>query len=338
VSAVAFELRDRHLRFDFAPGERPRGGPSRGPGFNDSVVETSDGEGVVEARLDADGDSFTARVGLSRLNGSSPTADTLRAALAADPQSGGMEGITTVDGRPYATVEISEDDRNLTLDAGALPAGLYEVTVTDTETADATEPASERLVVVHEQRDVDVVPSNETLTLPADGMVSTNLTLTGADAGLSAFRVEANRSGAPSVSLNLDLSRSLDYRSASGGGGMSSDRSSAHAQSLEIVSSPNGSFAIATLRVEAQRFGDATPATGNNTITLGPAFAVDRNGVPYSVGDPVTVTYEVTEATNGTDTTDGRAESGAESGSGSASGSASASGSTTARVDGDGGN
>jgi hypothetical protein len=67
-----------------------------------------------------------------------------------------MEGITTVNGRPYGTVEISEADRNLTLDVGALPAGLYEVTVTDTETADATEPASARLVVVHEQRDVDV--------------------------------------------------------------------------------------------------------------------------------------------------------------------------------------
>jgi hypothetical protein len=338
VSAVAFELRDRRLRFDFAPGERPRSGPSRGPGFNDSVVETFDGEGVVEARLDADGESFTARVGLSRLNGSSPTADTLRAALAADPQSGGMEGITTVNGRPYGTVEISEADRNLTLDVGALPAGLYEVTVTDTETADATEPASARLVVVHEQRDVDVDPATETLTLPADGEVSTNLTLSGADAGLRAFRVEANRTGAPSVSLNLDLSRSLDYRSASGGGGMSDDRSSAHAQSLEITTSPNGSFTIATLRVQAQRFGDATPTTGNNTITLRPAFAVDRNGVPYSVGDPVTVTYEVTEATNETDTTDGRTESGAESGSGSASGSASASGSTTVRGDGSDGN
>ena len=337
-SAVAFELRDRHLRFDFVPGERPRSGPSRGPGFNASVVETFDGEGVVEARLDADGESFTARVGLSRLNGSSPTPAALRAALAADPQSGGMEGITTVNGRPYGTVEMSEDDRNLTLDAGALPAGLYEVTVTDTETADATEPANARLVVVHDQRDVDVDPATETVTLPAEGEGSTNLTLTGADAGLSAFRVEANRTGAPSVSLNLDLSRSLDYRSASGGGGMSTDRSTAHAQSLEIVSSPNGSFAIATLRVEAQRFGDATPAPGNNTIMLRPAFAVDRNGVPYSVGDPVTITYEVTEATNGTDTTDGRTESGAGFGSGSASGSASASGSTTVRAEGSGGN
>jgi hypothetical protein len=119
---------------------------------------------------------------------------------------------------------------------------------------------------------------------------------------------------------------------------MSDDRSSAHAQSLEITTSPNGSFTIATLRVQAQRFGDATPTTGNNTITLRPAFAVDRNGVPYSVGDPVTVTYEVTEATNETDTTDGRTESGAESGSGSASGSASASGSTTVRGDGSDGN
>lgn len=337
ASAVAFELDERHVRFDYPPGERPRRGPSAGPGLNDSVVETFDGEGVVEGHLQFEGESLTARVGLARLNGSSPDADTLRAALAVDPQSGGMEGITTVNGRPYGTVELTEGDRNLTLDAGALPAGLYQLSVTPLRTADASEAATTQLVVVHEERDVGVVPENETLTLPADGQVETNLTLTGADAGLRAVRVEANRTGPPSVSLNLDLTRALDYRSASGGGGMSRDRSSAHAESLEIVSSPNGSFTVATLRVQAERFGDELPRTGNNTITLGPAFAVDSQGVPYSVGDSVTLTYTVTEAQNGTATneTDRSEESGEGSGSssGSATGSASASGSASGSVE-----
>jgi hypothetical protein len=338
-SAVAFEVRDRRLRFDYRPGDRPRPGPSDGPGFDDRVVETFDGGGVVEAAIEAEGESFTARVGLTRLNGSSPTPDELRAALAADPQFGGMQSVGTFDGRPYGTVAMPADgDRNLTLNVSALPAGLYRVSVTADETFDATEPATDQVVVVHEERDVRVVPTNETLTLPADGSATTNVTLSGAEAGLRAFRVEANRTGSPSVSLNLDLARTLEYRSASGGGGMGGDHSSAHAESLEIVSSPNGSFTIATLRVEARRFGDETPRTGNNTITLGPAYAVDRDGVPYSLDDSVTLTYTVTEAQNATDT-DGEdgdrtsesstRESGRDAGS--------ASGSTTVRADGSGG-
>jgi hypothetical protein len=118
---------------------------------------------------------------------------------------------------------------------------------------------------------------------------------------------------------------------------MGGDRSSAHAESLEIVSSPNGSFTIATLRVEARRFGDETPRTGNNTITLGPAYAVDRDGVPYSLDDPVTLTYTVTEAQNATDTEDGeRTSESSTRRSGRESGSASSS--TTVRGGGGDGN
>lgn len=65
--------------------------------------------------------------------------------------------------------------------------------------------------------------------------------------------------------------------------------------------SPNGTFAVARLSVRSDPgfAREETPVTGNNTLTAELAWVVDSEGVPYSLGEPVTLRYEVTEATTG---------------------------------------
>jgi len=304
ASAAAFELEEDRVRFTRPVRDR-RGPRFTRPGANRTVVETFRGERGVQVRVDSEREAFTARVGLTRLNGSSPGVDALDAALSADPQFGGT---TEAAGQPYGVVEMAAGgDRNVTLDAGALPAGLYRLSVTPLDTADAAESGTTRLVVVREQREVGLAAADESLTLPSGGEVTTNLTLSGADAGISAVRVEAERTGGPSVALRLGLSETLDTGSASGGGSIGTGSSGAETQSLEVRDSPNGTFAVAELSLRSDpgfARGD-TPVTGNNTLTAELAWVVDSEGVPYSLGEPVTVRYEVTEATDESGESDG---------------------------------
>lgn len=298
ASAAAFELEEDSVRFAWPPRDRREPRFSRS-GANRTVVETFRGERGVRVRVNAEREVFTARVDLTRLNGSSPGADALGAALSADPQFGGT---TDAAEQPYGTVEMpAGGDRNVTLDAGALPAGLYRLSVTPLDTADAAESATTRLVVVREQREVTLTPADESLVVPRGGEVTTNLTLSGADAGIGAVRVEAERTGGPPVALQLRLAETLDIGSGSGGGGIGTDSSSAETQSLEVRDSPNGTFTVGRLSVRSDpgfARGD-TPVTGNNTLTAELAWVVDSEGIPYSLGEPVTLRYEVTEATAG---------------------------------------
>jgi hypothetical protein len=261
---------------------------------NRTVVETFDGERAVRVSVETDAENFTARVGLTRPNGASVDADALGAALAADPQSDGPESVFTDDERAYGTVELAAD-RNVTLDASALPAGLYELSVTGNETADGSEPATTRLVVVEENRSVSLALDAESLTVPENGTATANLTLAGATDGISALRLEANQSGLPTFQLGLEFTDAVDYRSASGGAGVSSRRSTAEMQSLDVRDVPNGSFTVARFTVEREDFGRETdePTPDRTTATVGVGWIVDEHGVPYGVPADHTVTLEL---------------------------------------------
>jgi len=200
--------------------------------------------------------------------------------------------VFTVGDRAYGTVEL-RDDRNLTLDAGALPAGLYEVTLTGNRTADATEPATATLVVVTEERNVTLTPVNRTLSVPQNGTATTDLTLAGTDAGLRAIRIDAERRGQPALRLDLELTDALDTGSLRSGAGIGAGRSTADIQTLDVREAPNGSFAVASLAVSQSQFGrdrsdGETP--DQQTVTVGLTYAVDAEGIPYSVAQDETIT------------------------------------------------
>jgi hypothetical protein len=266
------------------------------PEPNRTVVETYEGERSVSIRFRTGPESFTARTSLRRLNGTDVDRATLADALETSDHDG---AVFTQRGQVYGTVPVASD-RNLTLDAGALPAGLYELTVTANETADATDPASTRLVVIDEERNVTLTPVNRTLSASENGSATTALRLEGADDGLGAVRVEAERSGPPAVRLQLGLGDEIDAGSASGGSRLGPGRAGAHTQTLDVRSAPNGSFVVARLTVESSDFDrrdeDETGSTPDTqTIDVGLAFAVDADGIPYSVPDRTTVTFEETD-------------------------------------------
>lgn len=281
VEDAAFELDERRL---FRPE------------LNRTVVETYEGERSVSIRFRSGPESFTARTSLRRLNGTDVDRATLADALGTSDHDG---AVFTQRGQVYGTVPVAPD-RNLTLEAGALPAGLYELTVTANETADATDPVSTRLVVIDEERNVTLTPVNRTLSASENSSATTALRLEGVDDGLGAVRVEAERTGPPAVRLRLGLGDEIDAGSASGGSRLGPGRSSAHSQTLDVRSAPNDSFVVARLTVEPSDFDrrdedDADPVSDTQTIDVGLAFAIDADGVPYSVPDRTTVTFEETD-------------------------------------------
>lgn len=281
ASRAAFELDDHDVNV------------FRG-GLNRTVVETFEGESRVRVRVRANPAELPLRVGLSRLNGSSVAAEDLRAVMA--PHPGAAAGVTTADGRAYAPVKLP-DDGNLTLKAGALPAGLYELSVTGLETADAADTATTRLVVVREERPVELVPANRSLVATPNASATTALTLAGVDGGLGALRIEANSSAPPATRLNLEFTDAVDYASASGSAGRSRDGATAATESTDIRSAPRGNVTVATLTVGTADFGGRaeTDTTGTSTVHVRVAFLVDSEGVPYSVGEDSTVTVELRE-------------------------------------------
>jgi hypothetical protein len=268
ASTAAFELDREPVRI--APPTPDRRGPLIGPaGPNRTVVETFRGERGVRVRVEADRDAFTARVGLTRLNGSTPSAGTLRTALSADPQFRGMAA--DVADRPFGAIRMpAGGDRNVTLDTGALPAGLYRLSVRPRAAADATEPATTRVVVVTEQREVSLSPADTSLTVPRGGEATTNLTLSGVEAGVRAVRIEAVRTGGPPVGLGIEFTEALETWSSAGGSVVSLDRSSADRESLAVDRSPTGSFAVARLSVrnEPTFVGADATGLGNDTLTV----------------------------------------------------------------------
>lgn len=308
---AAFTLDEQYLRLTDPTAER------FGRIEDSTVVETYEGDSTVTFGVRSEPENFTAQVSLYRLkDGAVPTTQ-VGEALSADDGWGGMEA-------PDHVTIGDTADRNVTLDASALDAGLYRVSVTGAETADASDPARTTLVVVNEERPVSLSLNRTSLTVPENESAAASLTLGGTDAGISALRLEANRTGAPAVRLDLDLTRDIDYRSASGGSGWSSRESTAHAESLEIVSAPNGTFEVGTFAVSDSDYRD-TPG-GTNTAHVGIAYVIDENGVPYTVPDDIAVTYEVIDE-------DGEADDGSEggaSGSGHEGGSASGGGSASA--------
>jgi len=316
AKTAAFELTEQRVRLvDPDAGRFPRPPES-------TVVETYDDESTVTFGVRSTPENFTAEVSLYRLRDGPVSADAVGVALESTEDGwGGPEA-------PDHVAIGGGADRNLTLDAGTLEAGLYRVSVTGAETADAADPARTTLVVVTEERPVSLTAANTSLSLPTNGSADTTLTLAGADAGVSALRLDANRTGAPAVGLRLEFTDAVDYRSARGSAGWSSDRSSASTQSLDVESAPNGSFEVATFEIRDSEYRES--AGGTNTARVGLAWVVDETGVPYTVPDDIVVTYEVTdsEADDGESTGSGSAGESTESGS--ASGSASASGSESA--------
>ena len=325
ADAAAFELTDQRVRLVDPEADRfPRPPES-------TVVETYDDESTVTFGIESTPENFTAEVSLYRLQDGPVSPHAVGTALESTEDGwGGPEAPTHV--------EVGDGaDRNLTLDASALKAGLYRVSVTGAETADASDPARTTLVVITEERPVSLTAANTSLSVPANGSADTTLTLGGADEGISALRLDANRSGAPAVGLRLDFTDAVDYRSARGGAGWSSDRSDAYTQSLDVESAPNGSFEVATFEIRDSEYRET--GGGTNTAQVGLTWVVDEDGTPYTVPDDIVVTYEVTDSGSDGDDGDesggsgsagsGSAGSGSESGS-AAGGSASASGSESA--------
>lgn len=269
---------------------------------NRTVVETFAGERLVTARVDSTPENMTARVGLTRLDGSSAAPADLAEALAPAPDAAiDDDRLFSENGRNYGVVELAPD-RNLTLDADALPAGLYELTVTGNQTADATEASTARLVVVDEQRNATLTPGNSTLTVTPNSTATANLTLSGVEDGLGAVRIDAMRRGPPVLRLDLEFTEAVDYGSARSGAGISRGRSTADTQSLDIRGTPNGSFVVARLSVRQDDFGrqdetdEAVP--DENTVTVGLTYAVDTDGIPYSLTDEERLTVTVDEDGN----------------------------------------
>lgn len=314
--AAAFELTDQRVRLVDPDAERvPRPTES-------TVVETYDDESTVTFGVESTPENFTAEVSMYRLQDGPVSADAVGAALRSTEDGwGGPE-------RPPTHVDIGDGaDRNLTLDASELGAGLYRVSVTGAETADAADPARTTLVVITEERPVSLTAANTSLSVPTNGSADTTLTLAGADDGVSAVRLDANRTGAPATGLRLEFTDAVDYSSARGGAGWSADRATADTQSLAVESTPNGSFDVATFEVSDSEYRDT--GGGTNTARVGLTWIVDENGVPYTVPDDIVVTYEVTDAER-EDGSDESSERGSGEGSSTASGSASASGSESA--------
>ncbi len=262
-----------------------------------SVVETFAGDRLLRTRVDSDPANMTARLGLTRKNGSSVEPSTMAAVLAPGADERAADRVFTVDDRAYGTVELREG-RNLTLDVSALPAGFYELTLTGNRTADATDPATSTLVVVTEERDVSLTPANRTLNVSRNGSVTTDLTLVGAEAGVSGLRIDAERRGPPALRLDLEFGEALETGSSRSGAGIGPGRSTADVQSLDIREAPNGSFVVATLTVSPTDFGCERPdedVPDRQTISVGLTYVVDDTGVPYSVSEEETVTVVLEE-------------------------------------------
>lgn len=263
---------------------------------NRTFVDAAAGERGVSFTFDSDRSDYDVHVRADRFRGDTAGADDLRAAFGGVD---GFEGIDVVDGEPAARVEVG-DDRRVRLNAtvSAFDPGLYDVVVSAIDTRDGGAVADGRVVVgLPEERPVGLELANRSLGVAAGEEVATDVTLSGLTEGVGALALSANRTGEPDVRLRLRPE--LDASRLSSGGSISQRESTSEAMAFDANTS-TGTVEVARFRVRAESLGRDPITNGTNTATLRADWVVDEDGVPYTLPDPVTVTYEVTDAGNAT--------------------------------------
>lgn len=292
---------------------------------NRTFVDTADGETGVAFSVDSDRSNYAVHVRADQYRGEAVGADELRAAFGG---TDGFEGVDVVDSQPAARIEVG-DSEQVRLDAavGALGPGLYDVVVSGADTRDGGAVASGRVVVgTAEERPVGLGVANRSLSVAAGEEITTDVTLTGLTDGVGALALSANRTGDPDVRLRLRSE--VDASSIRSGGSIAPEESATETVALDTNTS-TGTVEAAKLRVAAESLGRDPVTNGTNTATLRVDWVVDESGVPYTLPDPVTVTYEVTGAKNTTDTRDGSGGAAAGGSGGAVGGGGAGSGTAT---------
>lgn len=288
---------------------------------NRTFVDAAAGERGVSLAFDSDRSNYDVYVQADRFRGEGASADELRAAFG---DVDGFEGIETVDGQPAARIAVGEVDGrqthiNATVDA--FEPGLYDVVVSGVDTRDGGAVADGQVVVgTAEERPVGVELENRSFSVAAGEEAVTNVTLTNLTDGIGALSLGANRTGEPGVRLRLRADVNASRLSASSG--ISRRESDTETTALDAETA-TGTVEVGQFRVRAESIGREPITNGTNTATFRVNWVVDENGVPYTVPDPITVTYEVTDAGNAT----GGGGHGTGSGTGEGTGSGSATGS-----------
>ena len=286
---------------------------------NRTFVDAAAGERGVALAFDSERSNYDVYVQADRFRGDAAGADDLRAAFG---DVDGFEGVETVDGQPAARIEVGEtDDRRVRINAtvDGFEPGLYDVTVSAVDTRDGGAVADGRVVVgTAEERPVGVELENRSLSVAAGEAAVTNVTLTNLTDGVGALSLAADRTGEPNVGIRLRAEVNASRVSVSTRA--SPTETSTETTALEARTG-NGTVEAARFRVEAERFGRDPISNGTNTVTLRVKWVVDENGVPYTVPEPVTITYEVTDAGNTTGGAGEGTEGGSASGSGGSAGS-----------------
>ncbi|MEF8907128.1 MAG: hypothetical protein V5A13_04635, partial [Haloarculaceae archaeon] len=279
---------------------------------NRTFADVAAGEASVSLTFDSERSNYDVHVRADRFRGDAAGADALRAAFS---DVDGFERVETVDGQPAARIAVGgEESVRLNATVGAFDPGLYDVTVSATDTRDGGAVADGRVVVgTTDERPVGLEVANRSLSVAAGEEVATNVTLTGLTDGVGAMALSATRTGEPGVRLRLHAE--VNASRLSGGGSISPRESTTETMALD-ASTPNGSVEVARFKIRGESLGREPVTNGTNTATLRVDWVVDEDGLPYTLPDPVTVTYEVTDAGNATAERGGSA--GAEVGVGSA--------------------
>ena len=263
---------------------------------NRTFVDRAAGEASVTFTFDSERSNYDVHVRADRFRGDAAGADDLRAAFSGVE---GFEGIDVVDGQPAARIAVGDEELvRLNATAAALEPGLYDVTVSGADTRDGGAVADGRVVVgVDQQRPVGLELANRSLSVAAGEEVATNVTLTGLTDRVGALALSGNRTGEPSVRLRLRAE--VDASRLSAGGGISPRESTTEMMAFDVNAS-TGSVEVARFKIRAESLGHDPIRNGTNTATLRVDWVVDEDGIPYTLPDPVTVTYEVTDAGNAT--------------------------------------
>jgi hypothetical protein len=288
---------------------------------NRTFVDTAAGEHGVSLTFDSERSNYDVHVRADQFRGGTASADDLRAAFG---DVDGFEGVDSVDGQAAARIHVGESDgREVRLNASveSLDAGLYDVEVSAVDTRDGGAVADGRVVVgATDERPVGLELENRSLSVPAGDETVTNVTMTNLTDGIGALSLAANRTGEPDVRIRLRADVNGSRVTA---GSSISPRESETEMTAIGANTDTGTVEVGQLRIRGESLGRDPLTNGTNTATFRVDWIVDEDGVPYTVPDPVTVTYEVTDAGNATgDTERGGARSGSGSASGSTSGSA----------------
>ncbi|MCD2201209.1 hypothetical protein LPA44_15145 [Halobacterium sp. KA-4] len=271
---------------------------------NSTYVDATTGDADTTVSLFSERANFSVYVGADRFRGDRAGADALRDAFANTP---GFAGVERVDGRPVARVDLGPshdvemDDRytrwnkEFSLSADALDAGLYRVRVTGVDTRDGGATATTRLVVGKSTGEpLNVTLETDSLNVSVGNESATNVTVSGLDDGVGAMSMSARRSGEPAISLGADVG--IDASRGEGHGMWSDRRSTASAAAFDGNTSDGtvtvGELAVRTDERTVDVKGDAT-----QTVTFGLDWVVDEDGTPYAIPDERTITVEVTNET-----------------------------------------